>query len=179
MSSIIMDSQTMLRTLMRISHEILEQNKDCESLALIGIQTRGTDIARRIQKNVLEIEKIRVPMGFIDITFHRDDLDKKGAHVKPHASQIDFDVNGKNIILVDDVLFSGRTIRAAIDEIMDYGRPQKIQLAVLIDRGHRELPIRADYVGKNIATSLSETIQVSLMEVDGLDQVIQNHGGHP
>ncbi|MBI1871238.1 MAG: bifunctional pyr operon transcriptional regulator/uracil phosphoribosyltransferase PyrR [Chlamydiae bacterium] len=167
----LMDAQTLSRTLMRISHEILERNKDLSNLVLIGIQTRGTHLAKRIQKNLSTIEGIKIPMGYLDISLYRDDLNQKGAEIKVQKTEISFDLNGKNIILVDDVLFSGRTIRAAIDELMDFGRPERIQLAVLIDRGHRELPIRPDYVGKNVPTSLKEEIQLFLTEVDGKDEV--------
>lgn len=171
-STQILDAQALNRTLMRIAHEIVEGNKVLDNLVLIGIQTRGKYLALRIQENILKIEGARVPTGFLDITFHRDDLDLKGgAHVRVQETQIDFDVNAKSVILVDDVLFSGRTIRAAIDEIMDFGRPEKIQLAVLIDRGHRQLPIRPDYVGKNVPTSLKEQVEVLLTEVDGKDEV--------
>jgi pyrimidine operon attenuation protein/uracil phosphoribosyltransferase len=170
-TSKIMDAQTIQRTLTRISHEILERNKDLSNLALVGIQTRGTYLARRLQASLSQIEGQKVDCGFVDITFHRDDLDQKGASVEAQETQLSFDVNGKNIILFDDVLFSGRTIRAAIDEIMDFGRPERIQLAVLIDRGHRQLPIRPDYVGKNVPTSPHEEIQVCIDEVDGKDEV--------
>lgn len=168
----IMDAQTIQRTLTRISHEILERNKDLSNLALVGIQTRGTFLASRLQKMLSQIEGQKIDCGYVDITFHRDDLDQKGASVQAKETQISFDVNGKNIILIDDVLFSGRTIRAAIDEIMDFGRPERIQLAVLIDRGHRQLPIRPDYVGKNVPTSEQEEIQVCIDEVDGKDEVV-------
>lgn len=168
----IMDTQTLSRALMRISHEILERNKELSNLVLIGIQTRGTYLAQRIQENLFKIEGIKLPIGYLDITFHRDDLDTRGAQIKAQKTEIQFDINGKNVILIDDVLFSGRTIRAAIDEIMDYGRPERIQLAVLIDRGHRELPIRPDYVGKNVPTTLKDEIKVFLNEVDERDEVL-------
>lgn len=167
----VMDAQTLGRTIMRISHEILEGNKDFQKLILIGIQTRGTYLAKRIQENVFKIEGLRLPLGFIDVTFHRDDIGEKGIHLRAQKTEMPFDLNDKHIILVDDVLFSGRTIRAAIDELMDYGRAKTIQLAVLVDRGHRELPIRPDYVGKNIPTAIDERINVLLSEVDGEDEI--------
>lgn len=157
---------------MRISHEILERNKDLSHLVLIGIQTRGTHLAKRLQENLFKVEGVRPPMGYLDITLYRDDLDRKASEIKIQKTELPFDLNNQNVILVDDVLFSGRTIRSAIDELMDFGRPERIQLAVLIDRGHRELPIRPDYVGKNIPTSLQEEIQVCLTEVDGRDEVV-------
>lgn len=168
----IMDQKTLLRTLMRISHEILEKNMDPFNLAVVGIRTRGAYLAERIVENIKKIEKREIPLGFLDITLHRDDLDsiKKIGALK--ETLLNFDVNGKDIILVDDVLFSGRTVRAAIDEIMDFGRPKRIQLAVLIDRGHKELPIKADFVGKNVPTSLEEEVKVYLTEYDQAEEVV-------
>ena len=167
----IMDEASLSRTVMRISHEIAERNKDLSNLVLIGIQTRGTHLAKRIQENLFKIENVKPLMGFLDISLYRDDLDQKGGNIKVQETHLPFDITGKNIILVDDVIFSGRTIRAAIDELMDFGRPERIQLAVLIDRGHRELPIRPDYAGKNVPTSFKDDIQVLMTEVDGRDEV--------
>lgn len=168
----IMDSKTLQRTVMRISHEILEKHNSLENLAIIGIRTRGACLAERIVKNIEKIEGVLLPLGILDITLHRDDLDTLDKIGKIEETFIDFDVNQKTVILIDDVLFSGRTVRAAIDEILDYGRPKVIQLAVLIDRGHRELPIRADIVGKNVPTSLEEQIKVTIHEVDETEEVL-------
>lgn len=154
------------RAMMRIAHEILEKNAERENLALVGIRTRGVFLAQRLQENIKGIEGITVPMGILDITLHRDDLDQLPTMPIVGKTEINFDIADKIVIIVDDVLFSGRTVRAALDEIIDFGRPKKIQLAVLVDRGHRELPIKADYVGKNIPTSLSEQVKVSLKEHD-------------
>jgi len=168
--ALILGSQDIERVLKRISHEILERNKGCQNLVLVGIQKRGIPIAYRIAENVKNFEKTTIPVGKLDITFYRDDI---GQTLKPDISitDIPFDLKDKDIILVDDVLFTGRTIRAAMDAIIDLGRPRTIQLVVLIDRGHRELPIRADYVGKNIPTSIHELIEVRLEETDGVDKV--------
>ena len=168
----VLDSQTLKRTWMRISHEVLEQNKGAENLCLVGIETRGRYLAERLRKNVQDIEGIVLPYGILDITLHRDDLRMKGVLPEVKKTQIPFDINGKEIVLVDDVLFSGRTVRAAFDALLVFGRPKRIQLAVLIDRGHRELPIRADYVGKNIPTSLNQRVYVRIKEVDDIDEVI-------
>ncbi len=156
------------RTLVRISHEILEKNKGCEDIVLIGIITRGSYLAKRIQANILKIEGVELPCGSIDITNYRDD--KK---VENHIDQtnIPFDIEGKKVILIDDVLFRGRTVRAAMEGVMKIGRPSEIQLVALIDRGHRQLPIRADYVGKNVPTGLQENIELHLKEIDGEDSV--------
>ncbi len=159
------------RMLYRLSHQILEKNTDPSKLALIGIQTRGVYLAKRIQNIIKEIEKINPPLGILGITLYRDDLTVVGPKPIVKETDISFDMNGKEIILIDDVLFTGRTIRAALDEIMDFGRPKRIELLVLIDRGHRELPIRADFVGKNIPTSGKELIEVKLEEADGKDEV--------
>jgi pyrimidine operon attenuation protein / uracil phosphoribosyltransferase len=167
----IMEPDQLRRVIMRISHEILEKTENHDDLAIVGIVTRGAHLARRIVDNIKEIEGINPPFGVLDITLHRDDLDISGTR-EMHKTEINFDLNEKNIVLVDDVLFSGRTVRAALDEITDYGRPKKIQLAVLIDRGHRELPIRADCVGKNIPTSLDEKVRVHLKEEDGEDVIL-------
>lgn len=162
----------MQRALIRISHEILEKNKGVENLCLVGIQRRGVTLAKRIRDNIQRIENVQLPLGILDITFYRDDLSLLNEHPTVNSTQIDFDINNKKIVLVDDVLFTGRTVRAAIEALMDMGRPKMIQLAVLIDRGHRELPIRADYVGKNVPTSRKEIVHVLVDEFDNDDRVI-------
>ena len=172
-TSKIMDQQSMRRALQRIAHEILEKNKGTEQICLIGIRNRGDILAKRLQSAVKEIEGIEIPVGILDITLYRDDLTLASTHPVIHETIITFDITDKKVILVDDVLFSGRTIRAALDALIDFGRPTNIQLAVFVDRGHRELPIRADYVGKNIPTSLNQNVKVILEEVDKQeDQVI-------
>ncbi len=169
--SIIMDEAAVNRALMRIAHEIVEHNKGTESLCLVGIRTRGVPLAERIAANIEKIEGVSIPIGIMDITYYRDDLeaDPDGARLK--EIDIPFDVKEKKIVLVDDVFYTGRSTRAAIEGIFAIGRPALIQLAVLVDRGHRELPIRADYVGKNIPTSRSESVEVNLREVDGKTDV--------
>ncbi|KDR94017.1 pyrimidine operon attenuation protein / uracil phosphoribosyltransferase [Peptoclostridium litorale DSM 5388] len=167
----IMDEKAVLRAITRISHEIIEKNKGVEDVVLIGIRTRGVPLARMIQKKIKEIEGVDVAIGQVDITLYRDDLSKEELDPVVHGSQIDFDINEKIAILVDDVLFTGRTVRAAMDAVMDYGRPMVIQLAILVDRGHRELPIRPDYVGKNVPTSRNEVISVQLEEIDDVNNV--------
>ncbi|MGB9662465.1 MAG: bifunctional pyr operon transcriptional regulator/uracil phosphoribosyltransferase PyrR [Moorellaceae bacterium] len=168
----IMDAEKMRRALVRIAHEILERNKGTEDLVLVGIRRRGVPLAERLQRLIEEIEGIKVPLGILDITLYRDDLTTLSVHPIVHRTEIPFNITGKRVVLVDDVLFTGRTVRAALDALIDLGRPQNIQLAVLIDRGHRELPIRADYVGKNVPTSRKEEIAVQLKEIDGVDQVL-------
>ena len=168
----LMDEAAMSRALIRISHEIVERNDGLDNVAIIGIQKRGVPLAMRIRKLLEEIEGVKVPMGILDITFYRDDLSMLSAHPVVNGTDIPFDVTGKKIILVDDVLFTGRTTRAAIENIFDMGRPDSIQLAILIDRGHRQLPFRADYVGKNVPTAITEHIDVEVKEVDGQDRVI-------
>ena len=168
----LMDAAAMDRAIIRISHEIVERNDGLDNVAIIGIQKRGVPLAMRIRKLLEEIEGVKVPMGILDITFYRDDLSMLSAHPVVNGTDIPFDVNDKKIILVDDVLYTGRTTRAAIENIFDMGRPENIQLAILIDRGHRQLPFRADYVGKNVPTALSEHIDVEVKEVDGQDRVI-------
>lgn len=169
--AVIMDESEMMRALSRISHEIIERNKGISDLAIIGIQRRGVPLANIIAEKILEIEGVKIRVGILDITFYRDDLSLLSEHPLVKGTEIDFSVNGKKIILVDDVLFTGRTVRAAIEAIMDLGRPDNIQLAILVDRGHRELPIRADYVGKNVPTSKNEVIHVKLKKYDGINSV--------
>jgi pyrimidine operon attenuation protein/uracil phosphoribosyltransferase len=168
----IMDKETLRRTLSRLAHEILEKNKGTENLCLVGIRTRGAVLAERIKKAITQIEKTEVPLGILDITLYRDDLTLVDTQPILRETLIDFDITGKNVVLVDDVLYTGRTIRAALDALTDFGRPASIQLAVLIDRGHRELPIRADYAGKNIPTSLDQDVQVVLKEIDEKDDEV-------
>ena len=171
LKSVLMDDKAIKRTLTRISHEIIEKNKGTENLVLLGIKSRGVPLANRIAELINMFEGEDVEVGSVDITKYRDDL-KKPENLKEHNSiELGVDITGKRIILVDDVLFTGRSVRAAIDAIIDRGRPEMIQLAVLVDRGHRELPIRADYVGKNIPTSRKEDISVQLVEKDGVDCV--------
>ena len=168
----IMDAKEMDRALARIAHQIIEKNHGAEKLCIIGIQRRGVPLAEQIAKYIADFEETEVPMGVLDITFYRDDLSMLDKHPLFKGTDIDFDVNEKSIVIVDDVLYTGRTARAAMEAIMDLGRPDKIQLAVLIDRGHRELPIRADYVGKNLPTSRSEAVSVRLMEFAGARVVV-------
>ena len=168
----IMDQDGIRRAISRISHEIVEKNKGTRDLVLIGIRTRGVPLAERIREKILEIENINLPLGLLDITLYRDDLSTIGVQPVVHETKVRFSIEGKTVILIDDVLFTGRTVRAALDALIDLGRPQKIQLAVLVDRGHRELPIRADYVGKNVPTSSKEIISVCLEEIDKNEEVI-------
>lgn len=170
-TSVIMNKQDIDRTLLRISHEIIEKNKGVQDLGIIGIKTRGEYLARRISKNIYDIEKRNIPVGVLDITLYRDDLKQKQPNAIVMKTEIPFQILDKKILLVDDVLYTGRTIRAAMDAIVDMGRPKCIQLVVLIDRGHRELPIRADYVGKNVPTSHRELVKVKLDEIDAISQV--------
>lgn len=169
----VLDEAAIRRALTRIAHEILEHNKGTKDLLLVGIKTRGIPLANRLAERMETIEGEKVPVGEIDITLYRDDLTKKNEYSEPELkeSRIPVDVTGKRVILVDDVLYTGRTVRAAMDALMDHGRPEQIQLAVLVDRGHRELPIRADYVGKNVPTSLNEIIMVQLSEIDPEESV--------
>ncbi len=167
----ILDEQAIQRTITRLAHEILEKNKGAENIALVGIQTRGEFLANRIKIKLNEIEGVAVPTGVLNITLYRDDVRVKLKQPEVKATNILFDINDKNIILIDDVLYTGRTVRAAMDALTDLGRYSSIQLLVLIDRGHRELPIKADYVGKNVPTSIDEEIRVKLKEVDGEDAV--------
>lgn len=168
----ILDKDALNRSIMRIAHEILEKNKGTKDLCLVGIRNRGVYLAGRIAECIKKIENESIPVGALDITLYRDDLTLIAAQPVVHKTEIDFDITDKNLVLVDDVLYTGRTVRAAMDALNDFGRPKSIQLAVLIDRGHRELPVRADYVGKNIPTSLNEMVEVRLTEVDGKDEVV-------
>jgi pyrimidine operon attenuation protein/uracil phosphoribosyltransferase len=168
----VMDSDDIRRAVTRIAHEILERNGGVDNLAVVGIQTRGAFLARRISDAIEKIEEVSVPVGVLDITLYRDDLQSIGEQPVVNESNIPFDVHSKTIVLVDDVLYTGRTVRAALDEIIDFGRPKSVQLAVIVDRGHRELPIRADYVGKNVPTSEGEIITARMTEIDGADEVL-------
>jgi pyrimidine operon attenuation protein/uracil phosphoribosyltransferase len=170
---VVMDADRMGRSLARIAHEILERNRGVEELALVGIRTRGVPIAKRLASAIREITGHTIPTGALDITLYRDDLMRHAVGPQPliRRTEIPFSIDDKRILLVDDVLYTGRTIRAALDALIDFGRPKAIQLVVLVDRGHRELPIKADYVGKNLPTSLAQSVQVRLTEVDGHDQV--------
>ena len=168
----VMDADDVRRAITRIAHEILERNGGVDSLAVVGIQTRGAFLARRIASEIEGIEGVAVPVGILDITLYRDDLQTIADQPVVNESAIPFDIQGKVLVLVDDVLYTGRTVRAALDEIVDFGRPKSVQLAVVVDRGHRELPIRADYVGKNVPTSDSETVAVCITEKDGADEVL-------
>jgi len=170
---LVMDEDRIGRTLARIAHEIVERNRGVEDLALVGIRTRGVPIARRLAAKVAEITGHKVPVGALDITLYRDDLMRHAVGPQPlvRSTEIPFSIDDKTILLVDDVLYTGRTIRAALDALIDFGRPKSIQLIVLVDRGHRELPIKADYVGKNLPTSRHQSVQVRLAEADGVDEV--------
>lgn len=167
----VMDQAAIGRSLSRIAHEIIERNKGVDNIILLGIHRRGVPLAQRLSDRIAQIEQVILPVIQLDITSYRDDLLSNEKSSPLPKKTVDFDVSGKRVILVDDVLFTGRTIRAALDAVIDHGRPQNIQLAVLIDRGHRELPIKADFIGKNVPTALIEDIQVLLTEVDGLDEV--------
>jgi pyrimidine operon attenuation protein / uracil phosphoribosyltransferase len=167
-----MDDADVRRAVSRIAHEILERNKGAADLVLVGIAARGDDIARRLAAEIARIEGTVVPVGVLDITFYRDDIGMRAEAPEVHQTDVPFDVTDRTVILVDDVLFTGRTIRAALDALVDFGRPRAIQLAVLVDRGHRELPIRADFVGKNVPTRKSDEVRVALRELDGEDAVV-------
>jgi pyrimidine operon attenuation protein/uracil phosphoribosyltransferase len=171
---VVMDADRMARTLMRIAHEVVERNRGVEDLALVGIRTRGVPVAKRIARNLFEITSEQVPTGTLDITLYRDDLMRHAVGPQPvvRRTEIPFSIDGKKILLVDDVLYTGRTVRAALDALIDFGRPSAIQLVVLVDRGHRELPIRADYVGKNLPTAIREIVHVRLQEIDRCDEVV-------
>jgi pyrimidine operon attenuation protein / uracil phosphoribosyltransferase len=168
----LMDEAEVRRAVTRIAHEIIERNKGAEAVVLVGIAARGDDLARRLAAEIGRIEGRNVPVGALDITFYRDDIGIRAEAPEVHETRIDFDINGCTVVLVDDVLFTGRTIRSALDALVDFGRPTAIQLAVLVDRGHRELPIRADFVGKNVPTRRDEDVRVILREVDGEDAVL-------
>jgi len=170
---VVLEHDDVTRTLRRIAHEIAEKNPSPDTLAIVGIHTRGALLARRLHALLAELTGAEIPIGDIDISFYRDDLGAKAPAAQPvvHSSHIDFDLAGRTVVLVDDVLFTGRTVRAGIDALFDYGRPQRVQLAVLCDRGHRELPIRPDYIGKNLPTAREERVNVRLEELDEADQV--------
>jgi pyrimidine operon attenuation protein / uracil phosphoribosyltransferase len=172
----VMDADRMARALTRIAHEILERNRGTSEVALVGIRTRGVPLARRIAHTLREINGEEVPTGALDITLYRDDLMRQPVGPQPvvRRTEVPFSIDNKRILLVDDVLYTGRTIRAALDALIDFGRPRAIQLIVLVDRGHRELPIKADYVGKNLPTSPKQSVQVRLQEIDGADEVLIN-----
>jgi pyrimidine operon attenuation protein / uracil phosphoribosyltransferase len=175
---VLLDAEALSRTLSRIAHEIIEANPDLDDVALVGIQTRGVPLAQRLARLIEERTGDAPELGAVDITFYRDDVLARGGEAPLHAqpvvreTQLDFPLEGRTVVLVDDVLYTGRTIRAAIDALFDYGRPARVQLAVLVDRGHRELPIRPDYTGKNLPTARAERIQVQLLEVDEVDAVL-------
>jgi len=168
----IMDAEDIERTLNRLAHEIVERNKGSKNLAIVGIRTRGEFLAKRIAEKTSRLENNQIPVGILDITFYRDDVRLKLRQPEVKTTEIDFAIDDKDIILVDDVLFTGRTVRAALDELMDFGRPKTVQLVVLVDRGGRELPIQADFVGRRVKTSLNERVKVKLKEVDGEDLVL-------
>jgi pyrimidine operon attenuation protein/uracil phosphoribosyltransferase len=182
---LLLDGEALRRTLVRIAHEIVERNADLDRVALVGIHTRGVSLAQRLRRLIHEFAGAEVALGTIDITFHRDDVSVRGrsAPLAPQpvvkATRLDFPLEGMTCVLVDDVLYTGRTIRAAIEALFSYGRPARVQLAVLVDRGHRELPIRPDYVGKNLPTARNERIQVQLVEIDETDRVLLVPGGMP
>ena len=175
---VLLDADALARTLHRIAHEIIEANAELQSVALVGIHTRGVPLAHRLRRLIEEFSGVEVDLGTIDITFHRDDLHVRGGEAPLHPqplvreTKLDFALEGRTCILVDDVLYTGRTIRAAIETLFERGRPARVQLAVIVDRGHRELPIRPDYVGKNLPTARSERIQVELAETDGADRIL-------
>ena len=171
--SVVLDADRMARSLARIAHEILERNRGLDEIAFVGIRTRGVPLARRIAKSIQDISGHEVPTGALDITLYRDDLMRTPVGPQPlvRKTESPFSIDDKRILLVDDVLYTGRTIRAALDALIDFGRPREIQLVVLVDRGHRELPIKADYVGKNLPTSAAQSVQVHLTDIDGRDEV--------
>jgi pyrimidine operon attenuation protein / uracil phosphoribosyltransferase len=175
---VLLDAESLRRTLHRIAHEIVEGNPDLDQVALVGIHTRGVPLAQRLRRLIEEFSGVEVALGTVDITFYRDDVQVRGGEAPLHpqplvrATRLDFPLEGRTCILVDDVLYTGRTIRAAIEALFDYGRPERVQLAVVADRGHRELPIRPDYVGKNLPTARGERVQVELVEVDEVDRVL-------
>lgn len=168
----VLDPSAIEKSVTRIAHEILEKNKDTENLCLVGIQTRGVVLANRLAKVIGSIAGSQVPVGILDINLYRDDLTKVSEQPVIHKTEIDFDLENKTVVLVDDVLYTGRTVRSAMDALVDFGRPKQIELAVLVDRGHRELPIRADFVGKNIPTSADEIVHVRFLETDQKEEVV-------
>jgi pyrimidine operon attenuation protein/uracil phosphoribosyltransferase len=170
-SKVVLDSEDIRRVLTRIAHEIVENGGDPDQLALVGIHTRGAVLAARLQELLAELHDIEVPLGDLDIAFYRDDVTLRGGAPVVHSTHLDFDIDGRTIVIVDDVMFTGRTVRAAIEALFDYGRPARVQLAVLADRGHRELPVRPDYVGKNLPTARGERVNVHVTEIDGEDSV--------
>lgn len=176
-----MNSDDIERAMTRMAHQILEANKGAEDLVLVGILTRGDELAKKLRQRIYDIEGVELPLGALDISFYRDDF---ATHFSPevHSTFIPFSIDGKTVVLVDDVLYTGRTIRAALDALMDIGRPKAVELAVLVDRGHRELPIRADFVGKNVPSSANQTVRLLLEEIDGVPSVVQisdvPQGGH-
>ncbi|MDD4802494.1 MAG: bifunctional pyr operon transcriptional regulator/uracil phosphoribosyltransferase PyrR [Syntrophomonas sp.] len=169
---VLMDEVAIKRAITRIAHEIIEKNKGVEKVALIGIRRRGGPLAVRLAERIEEIEGIKVPVGILDITLYRDDLTTLALQPQVHRTEVFFNINDMNIVLVDDVMYTGRTVRAAMDALIDLGRPRTIQLAVLVDRGHRELPVRADFIGKNVPTSKKEVISVLVKEIDGREEVV-------
>ena len=170
--AVVLSADDVRRAIVRIAHEIVEQNSGCRELMLVGMRTRGVPLAQRLSAAIREFEGEEVPVGALDIGLYRDDLPARGARIEIKPSELPDDIAGKRVVLVDDVLYTGRSIRAALDALIDYGRPERIQLAVLVDRGHRELPIRPDFVGKNIPTSRQDEVLVHLEETDGVDQVL-------
>ncbi len=170
--NVIMDDMGMKRALTRIAHEIIERNKGVENVAIVGIRRRGGPLAQRLAARIEEIEGVSVPVGILDITLYRDDLTTLASQPLVHRTEVNFNINDLTIVLVDDVLYTGRTVRAAMDALIDLGRPKAIQLAVLVDRGHRELPIKADFIGKNVPTSRQEVISVQVKEIDTKDEVV-------
>jgi pyrimidine operon attenuation protein/uracil phosphoribosyltransferase len=168
---IVLDRDDMRRTLVRIAHEIVEKNADPDALALVGIHRRGAHLAGRLKRLVDDLLDADVPLGDVDISFYRDDVGTRASEPEVHASHLEFDIDSRTVVIVDDVLFTGRTVRAAIEALFDYGRPARVQLAVVADRGHRELPIRPDYVGKNLPTARNERVNVRVEELDGVDEV--------
>jgi pyrimidine operon attenuation protein / uracil phosphoribosyltransferase len=173
---VVMDASRMAKTIARLAHEVVERNQGLDQLAFVGIRSRGVPIARRLAEAIAEIADVRVPVGSLDITLYRDDLMRHAVGPQPvvRRTEIPFSIDERRILLVDDVLYTGRTVRAALDALIDFGRPRSIQLVVLVDRGHREFPIKADYVGKNLPTSPRESVQVRVQEVDGDDEVVVN-----
>ncbi len=175
---VVLDGEAIARTLSRIAHEVIERNEDLDSVALVGIHTRGVPLAQRLRRLIAERADVELDLGQLDITFHRDDVHVRAGQAPRRRqplvrdTKLDFELEGRTVILVDDVLYTGRTIRSAIDALLDFGRPARVQLAVLADRGHRELPIRPDYVGKNLPTSRGERVQVQLLEIDEIDSVV-------